>query len=191
MDYATLKDEVLIQLVARKNAAALSELYDRYSRLVFGHALQSVGDRETAEEITVDVFMRVWENAASYQADRSKFTTWLMSITRHRAIDILRRRSSRPEQDSVSWADVSADIVPNVTDTPEEVTVQLIRRERVRTAIAQLPDEQAAALALAYFRGYTHREIADVLDAPLGTVKSRIRLAMQKLRRILMDEEPV
>lgn len=190
MEYTSLNDDVLVEFIAQDDTAALSEMYDRYSRLVYSIAINAVGNRETAEEITLDVFMRVWENAGSYQPGRAQFTTWLTSIARHRAIDMLRRRSSRPESDSVSWADVSADVIPNIIDTPEEIASRLIRQERVRTAISQLPEEQAIALALAYFKGYTHREIAESLGEPLGTVKTRIRLAMQKLRRMLREESP-
>lgn len=190
MEYTSLDDNVLVNLITQDDTAALSELYDRYSRLVYSIAVNSVGNSETAEEITLDVFMRVWENAGTYQSGRSKFTTWLTSITRHRAIDMLRRRSSRPESDSVSWADVSTDVIPNSIDTPEELTARIVRQERVRAAISELPEEQALALALAYFRGYTHREVAEMLDEPLGTIKTRIRLAMQKLRRMLKEEAP-
>lgn len=190
MEYTSLNDDVLINLITQDDTAALSELYDRYSRLVYSIAVNTVGDSESAEEITLDVFMRVWENAGSYQSGRGKFTTWLTSITRHRAIDILRRRSSRPESDSVRWADVSADVIPNIVDNPADITSRLIRQERVRAAIAELPEAQALALALAYFKGYTHREIAETLDEPLGTIKTRIRLAMQKLRHMLREDAP-
>ncbi len=190
MDYSTLNDETLILLVRRASADALNELYTRYNRLVFSLALNIVGDRATAEEITLDVFTRIWSKAETYRSDRARVNTWLTSITRYLAIDVLRRRSSRPEQSSVSWAEISADALPN-GNNPEEITELMLQQARVRAAVAQLPEEQKKALALAYFKGYTHRQIAEALNQPLGTVKTRIRSAMQKLRQILQDERIV
>jgi RNA polymerase sigma-70 factor (ECF subfamily) len=188
MDYPELDDKTLVALIARSDADALGALYDRYSRLVFSLALNAVGDRGAAEEITLDVFTRVWERAGTYRADLAQVSTWLTSIARHRAIDELRRRQVRPEQHSISWADVSSTAEPRV-DGPEQVAARAMQRERVRVAVAELPDGQREALALAYFRGYTQREIAEELDQPLGTVKTRIRLAMDKLRDWLSDLE--
>ena len=186
MDYSTLEDETLIKLVAHARAEALSELYDRYSRLVFSLALNLVGDHATAEEITLDVFTRVWEKAETYRAEQAKVSTWLSSIARYRSIDILRRRGARPEQHSIAWAEVSAQAMPSVNG-PEEAVELALQRDRLRAAVAQLPPEQKEALALAYFQGYTHRQIAEALNQPLGTVKTRIRLAMQKLRQMLEE----
>ena len=95
MDYSSLNDETLLLLIARAHPDALGELYSRYSRMVFGVALNLVGNRATAEEITLDVFTRVWEKAETYRADRAKVSTWLISVTRHQAIDVLRRRGSQ------------------------------------------------------------------------------------------------
>lgn len=188
MDYTALEDETLLRLVSEDHAEALSELYDRYGRLVFSVALHVVGERSTAEEITLDVFVLVWEKAGTYRTDRSKVTTWLTSITRHRAIDVLRRQGSRLEQHSVSWTTVSPTDRP-VVDSAEDAADLSLQRARVRAAVAQLPADQRQALTLAYFKGYTQRQIAEALDQPLGTVKTRIRLAMQKLRRLLQEEQ--
>jgi len=188
MDYLTLDDEMLIRLIERAHADALSALYDRYSRLVFSLALNLLGDYATAEEVTLDVFTRVWERAETYRPGQAKVSTWLTSITRHRSIDVLRRQGARPERHSVAWAEVSPDATPGVNG-PEEATELAMQQQRVRAAIAQLPADQKQALALAYFKGYTHREIAERLGEPLGTVKTRIRLAMQKLRQTLQDEQ--
>ena len=188
MDYTTLDDETLIRLIAHARTEALSELYDRYSRLVFSLALNSVGDQATAEEVTQDVFVRVWQRAGQYRADRGKVSTWLTGITRYRAIDQLRRQGSRPEQNSVAWADVSPTAVPTVNG-PEEATRLSMQRERVHAALGQLPEEQKQVLALAYFQGYSQSQIAKSLALPLGTVKTRVRLAMQKLREMLEDEQ--
>jgi RNA polymerase sigma-70 factor (ECF subfamily) len=188
VNYSTLDDETLIKLIVRSHADALSELYERYSRLTFSLALNLVGDHATAEEIMLDVFLRVWEKAGTYRPGQAKVSTWLTSITRYRAIDVLRRRGSRPEQRSVSWAEVSSDAVVS-PDGLEDTAELAMQRQRVRAAIAELPPDQKQALTLAYFKGYTHRQIAETLGQPLGTVKTRIRLAMQKLRQMLQDEQ--
>lgn len=187
MDFSTLNDETLVRLLVRSNPHALGELYDRYSRLVFSLALNMVGDRATAEEITLDVFTRVWEKADTYRPERAKVSTWLTSVARYRSIDVLRRESSRSEVHSVGWAEVSSDAMPSV-DGPEQAVELALQRERIRAAVGDLPPDQRQALALAYFKGYSHREIAQALDQPLGTVKTRIRMAIQKLRHMLQDE---
>ena len=184
LDYATLDDQSLIHLIIQARAEALSELYDRYGRLVFSLALNAVGDPATAEEITQDVFLRVWQRARQYRADRGQVSTWLTGITRHRAIDYLRRRGSRPEQHSVAWAELAPGDEP-VLSGPAEAASLSFEKARVRNAVAQLPPEQRQVLALAYFQGLTQSQIAQVLDLPLGTVKTRIRLGMKKLRDIL------
>ena len=188
MDYSTLTDETLIRLVARTQPEALSALYDRYNRLVFSLALNVVGDRATAEEITLDVFTRIWERASTYQSDQARVNTWLTRITRNRSIDILRRRSARVEQHTVSWADVTTEAIPDGSPNPEEFAELAQQKTRVRAAIAQLPVEQQQALALAYFKGYSHRQIAELLEQPLGTIKTRLRLGLQKLRQQLEEE---
>jgi RNA polymerase sigma-70 factor (ECF subfamily) len=189
LDYSTIDDSALLRFIARADADALSALYDRYHRLVFSIARNAVGDQATAEEITLDVFTQVWQKAGTYRADRAKVSTWLTSITRYRAIDELRRRGSRAEQRSVAWADLPPSAEPTVGG-PETVIELSMQRRRVHTAVAQLPDAQKEALGLAYFRGLSHTEIAASLDLPLGTVKTRIRLAMGKLRQLLADENP-
>jgi RNA polymerase sigma-70 factor (ECF subfamily) len=186
LDYSTLDDQALIRLILQARTEALGELYDRYGRLVFSLALNSVGDPATAEEVTQDVFLRVWQRAGQYRADRGAVSTWLTGITRHRAIDQLRRRGSRPEQHSVAWAELAPGDEPT-SNGPERETALVLEREWVRGAVAQLPDEQKQVLALAYFQGLAQSQIAEVLNLPLGTVKTRIRLGMQKLRQTLED----
>lgn len=187
MDYSKLEDEALLRLIAHAETEALGALYDRYKRLVFSLAANSVGDPATAEEVTQDVFLRVWQRADQYRAERGKVSTWLTGITRHRAIDQLRRRGSRPEQHSTAWAEVPPGQEP-VANGPEQATALAMQRARVRAAMAELPEEQKQVLALAYFQGLSQSHIAEVLALPLGTVKTRVRLAMQKLRERLQDE---
>ncbi len=186
IEYSALDDQTLVRLIAQARSEALDELYERYGRLVFSLALNSVGNAGTAEEITQDVFLRVWQRARQYRPERGQVSTWLTTITRHRAIDQLRRRGSRPEGHSVAWAEISAASEPTV-EGPEEVAALAMERKRVRAALAQLPDEQKHVLALAYFQGLTQSQIAETLDLPLGTVKTRIRLGMQKLRELLQE----
>jgi len=188
LNYDTLDDVTLISLITRSDNEAMRVLYDRYSRLVFSLSLNIVGDQAVAEEITQDVFTSVWEKAMTYRAEQSRVSTWLSSITRYRSIDILRRKGSRPEQHSISWSDLHTDVIAN-PETTSEMAELSIMRKRVRAALAELPVEQRDALALAYLKGYSHSEIALELGEPLGTIKTRIRLAMQKLRIILEPEE--
>jgi RNA polymerase sigma-70 factor (ECF subfamily) len=190
MAYSHLDDEMLIRLIVRAQAEALHELYDRYSRLVFSLALGMVGDEATAEEITLDVFVKIWEKADTYRAEQAKVSTWLIRITRHHTIDVLRRQGVRSKQQRVSWAEEST--LPELrSESPEEVVEESMRREQVRAALAQLPVDQKQALALAYLQGYTHRQIAEKLNQPLGTIKTRIRLGMEKLRQILQEIQSV
>ena len=183
VDVKQLDDVNLMQLIAQQREDALGELYDRYHRLVFSIALKVIGNRATAEEIMLDVFIRVWEKGDRYRMDKAQVNTWLARLTRNRAIDVLRREEVRPMRHSVGWADVSE--MSTDGQSPETATQLSIRRQQVRSAINELPPEQQEALALAYFQGYTHREIAEVLEKPLGTVKTRIRSGMQTLRGLL------
>jgi len=188
VDYTQYDDERLIGLVAQSEAGALAQLYDRYNRLVFSLALAIVNDRATAEEITLDVFMRVWQKAGSYRAEQAKVSTWLTHIARHHAIDVLRRQAVRSDRYAVSWDDAVSKGEHSPGD-PLESAEFALRRERVHAALAQLPADQKQTLLLAYFEGYTHSQIAETLNQPLGTVKTRLRLALQKLRNFLHDEQ--
>jgi RNA polymerase sigma-70 factor (ECF subfamily) len=181
VDYLKLEDQTLIRLIVLADEDALSALYDRYNRLVFSLALYIVQDHGAAEEITVDVFTRVWDKADTYRADYAQVNTWLTSITRYRAIDELRRRDARPERQLVEWSKLTLPAGLH-SNGPETLTEHQLARERVRAALNQLPTEQRQVLLLAYFGGYSQQEIARILDQPLGTVKTRVRLGMQKLR---------
>jgi RNA polymerase sigma-70 factor (ECF subfamily) len=186
-DYSRLDDATLLSLIARTQEGALAQLYDRYNRLVFSLALAIVRDRATAEEVTLDVFMRVWQKAGLYQSEKSKVSTWLTHITRNHAIDILRRRAVRPEQQAVEWDDEIAR-TSHPSPSPADSAEESQRRERIRTALSRLPAEQRQALFLAYFEGYSQSQIAETLRQPLGTIKTRMRLALHKLREFLQEE---
>jgi RNA polymerase sigma-70 factor, ECF subfamily len=186
VNFTNFDDENLMRLINGREEGALSELYDRYGRLVYSIGLNALGDPATAEEITQDVFLRVWDRAETYQAEQGKVVTWLARIARNRAIDLIRRRNVRPEANSVTWDDLPLSNQASENNTEQVVELNQ-QQERVRWAIAQLPTEQKQALALAYFQGLSHQEIADRLDQPLGTVKTRVRLAMQKLKILLTE----
>lgn len=179
-------DQQLIARIQQKDEQALDALYQRYGRLIYSIARHMVGDPATAEEITLDVFTQVWTKAHTYRQGRAQVNTWLTSMARNRAIDELRRRSTRIEKQAVSWADVHQE--PATTQGNPVTAVQKSQeQERILAALHTLPEEQKQVLAYAYFGSYTHQEIAAMLNLPLGTVKTRIRLGMQKLRGILKD----
>lgn len=183
VDVRQLDDVQLMALIKEQREEALGELYDRYHRLVFSIAMRVIGNRAFAEEIVLDVFTSVWQKAHTYRAHRAQVNTWLARLARNQAIDVLRREEVRPMRHSVGWADVT-EISPD-GQSPETATQRSLRRQQVRSAVKELPPEQQEALALAFFQGYTHREIAEVLEQPLGTIKSRIRSGMQTLRGLL------
>ena len=182
VDYTKLDDSALMVLVARRDEAALSTLYDRYSRLIYSLALRVVGERTLAEEVVMDAFVRVWRSADSFVEERGRFVAWLTSVTRHRAIDELRRLNVRPEGTSVELDEAIKTPQPDVL---EDVVDVRQRQELVRSVLAKLPDAQREALELAYFGGLTQQEIADKTATPLGTVKTRMRLGMLKMREEL------
>jgi len=186
--YSSKNDSTLIRLVANNDPEALSVLYDRYKTLVFSLAVNIVGNPEAAEDITLDVFTKVWEKADTYRSEKATVKRWICSITRYRSIDTLRRRSARPNSGNPQWSDFSPDTLPAQDNPEEEIELAMIRR-KVTEAVSKLPEEQKEPLALAYFKGYTHSQIAEILNEPLGTIKTRIRLAIQKLQKELKVDE--
>lgn len=188
-NFVDMDDPDLVDLMAVGNAQALETLYDRYSRIVFSFALRILGDPASAEELLQEVFFRAWQQASRFSANRGSFVTWLLSITHNMAIDEIRKRQRRPQR-----AD-SADpvlMLANVTDTGpsvEEYAVLSSWREQIAEAMRELPDSQREAIEMAYFQGLTQREISEQLGQPLGTVKTRMRLGMRKLREFLENRE--
>jgi RNA polymerase sigma-70 factor (ECF subfamily) len=189
MDYTRLSDETLLILITRSQENALSELYDRYGRLVFSVALNTLSDPIRAEEVTQDVFERVWEKAFTFSAGQGRVVTWLSSIARHRSIDLFRHYRSQHEDQLIAWQEAEMADLPDGQNVEREVDLAE-RTQRIRWAVAQLPADQKQALGMAFFQGMSHPEIASALGEPLGTVKTRIRLGMQKLRLMLQDEHP-
>ena len=178
-------DRELLQAIARQDADALVALFDRYNRLAFGLAYRILGDAFVAEEVVQDAFMSVWRNAASYDFARGNVRSWLLTIVRNRAIDQLRGRFGRSQND------VDLDTVAPLLAAPDEWDDLLseIQASAVRAALRALPEEQRIAIELAYFEGLTHVEIAERLGIPLGTVKSRLRLGLQKLHDLLVTSK--
>lgn len=172
-------DAALIARVANHDEPALVALYDRYRRLIFTIALRIAGDMSIAEEITQDVFHAVWQSAGNFQTSGSP-VSWMMGIARHRAIDATRSRRYRARQRELALIDDQADLTPFV-----EPTDQLLLRETLRGALIALPASQRETLTMAFYGGLTQPEIADRLGQPIGTIKSRMRLGMLKLRDLL------
>jgi RNA polymerase sigma-70 factor (ECF subfamily) len=180
-------DEEVIDRIARGDREAVRTLYHRYGRLVYGLALQVVGESSAAEEVAQDVFMRAWEKAGNYRVEKAKVSTWLMRITRNRAIDVVRQRGPAGSRTTSAWDDLASAADPAAPDLAERAA-RTECDEDLRTALAALPDEQRRALDLAFFKGLTHQGIAEALREPLGTVKTRIRDAMRKLRGSIAEE---
>lgn len=185
-----LDDAELVTLTGRGDVRALETLYDRYARAVFAFGLRIVGDPLEAEEILQEAFLRVWQQANRFQHARGSFASWLLSITHNLAIDALRRRQRRPQRaDAVDFAEVLRTEIDTAVDL-EEAAVVAELRQQVQTAMAKLPARQREVLELAYFQGLTQREIAELLDEPLGTIKTRMRLGLQKLQESLREQRP-
>lgn len=176
------EDRALVSAVARREQLALERLYDRYQSMVYHLALKILHNRESAEEVVYDVFWQVWQQADRYDARRGGVVTWLATMARSRAIDALRARRGNPASEN-EQSDPPEAIDP--ADGPEEMTSLGQRMIRVREALQDLPADQRTALELAFFTGLTHVEIAEQLAAPLGTIKTRIRSAMLRLRERL------
>lgn len=178
-------DEELIERLARGELAALDALYTRYSCPVFSLALRVLGNSSDAEEVTQDVFERVWRHAPTFSSERGRFGTWLLSMTHHVAIDTVRKRQRRPQTVGGEAAEHAARTLADARADVAEATVQSLQAEQLRRALRSLPTSQQQAIELAYFGGLSHLEIAAKLGDPLGTVKARIRRGMDRLRSTL------
>lgn len=172
----------LVQQIARNDQSALAALYDATNRLAYGLILRVLGDASTAEEVLLDVYTQVWRQAANYDTGRGSPLAWLMTIARTRAID--RLRSGWQDKQRKEPLDLLNDRETNAA-SPEEATVNAEMQRFVRTALGELSPEQREVIELAYYGGLSHSEIAAKLNQPLGTVKTRTRLGMIKLREAL------
>ena len=172
------EDAVLLEAMQRGDHSAVAALYDRYSGAAYGLAYRITGDGPSAEDVVQDAFVALWKQAARFDPERGRARSWLLTIVHHRAIDVVRRRSGRAER---ALPEGPANLV--ATDgRPEEIAEWVAEAEAVRRAVGTLPDEQRRAVEMAYFDGLTYVEIAERVGVPLGTVKSRLRLGLEKLR---------
>ena len=183
-------DETLVAQAARGNSAALEVLYDRYAARVLGISLKIIGDQSLAEDILQETFWRVWQSAATFQAQLGPFTGWLFRIARNLAIDAYRRRNVRPQVFmGANGNETILDATPDPdTDVAEQAQL-ILQSQRVRKALDSLPAVQRQVIEMAYFHGMTRQEIAQATGEALGTIHTRARLALQKLRGDLEREE--
>ena len=186
MNYEEMSDLDLLGQIGQRDREALSSLYDRYGRRVFALAARILNDPVSSEEVTQDVFMSVWRRGSSYSADKGKFTTWLFSIAHNRTIDELRKRRrdrNRQNDDIDDHLNLESKEI-----SPPDAAVAQSEYAMVRQALGILPVEQRQVVELSYFKGLTQAEIAEQTGQPLGTVKTRMRLALKKLRNALNSE---
>ena len=187
-DGLAISDLELVRSVAAGSAEALGTLYDRHAPTVFGLARRIVSRPEDAEEVVQDVFAQVWRQASRYQDTRASVAGWMIMLARTRAIDRLRARRARPDDDRAA-APASGTVLMSADPDPEALTLSAQNVERVREACASLPEPLKSLLDLAYYQGLSHSEIAAATGVPLGTVKTRLRTAMDLLRQ-KMDVMP-
>jgi RNA polymerase sigma-70 factor (ECF subfamily) len=175
----------LLRRVSAGDEEALVALHGRYVNLVYSVAYRVLNDTMAAEEITQDTFMRLWNKSYTYDPDKGRFMTWLLTVTRRLAIDLLRRRQRRTPQAGMVFMDEAPQFWEEVLTTD---TSSSELRRTLKSVLEQLPIEQKELIELTYFYGMTHSDIAEITGLPLGTVKTRIRLGMQKLRSAWLGE---
>lgn len=169
-------DGDLLSRLYTRDVAAFEQLYDRHAGYVCGLARRMLGKAEEAEEVTQDVFWQLWKGRIRYDPERGRFTTWLFAIARSRCLDRLRSHGARPAGEPLPGYS------PPAPENPEQDVYAAERRQQVKTALGGLPAEQRRAIEMCFYQGLSHREIARSLNEPLGTVKSRIRMGMDKLK---------
>ena len=176
--YEGLDDRALVARVTEGDGGALEALYGRYGRACYALARRILTDEQLAQDAVQEVFLTVWRDASRFDASRGGFSTWLLSMTHHKAVDSVRReenlRKRRTSADVLETTEAEAKV--------DDEVWSLLRRERVRTVLATLPEPQREALVLAYFGGYTQREIAGLTSTPLGTVKTRMLAGMRRMK---------
>jgi RNA polymerase sigma-70 factor (ECF subfamily) len=174
------EDARLVALVARHDRQAFGLLYERYKSVVYTIALRITGDRELAEDVLQDVFFRCWQKAGTFRPDRGRVAPWLMGMARNRSVDVLRGRQQQARVQGM--AELAEHLRLRTASAPDE---EAVLRQDVAAALALLSPLQREAIELALYGGLTHAEVAEVIGAPLGTVKTRIRDGMQRLKLLL------
>jgi len=186
--YKGLDDEELMLRLFVRDLDAFRTLYERYSSLVYSTCLRVVRDTQIAEDMVQEIFLRIWRKPESFAAERGRFVTWLTSVTRNRAVDEVRSRNRRFRHEAASPEEQEREF-PDAEANDPALTAELSDQRRIIIiAMADLPADQRHVIELAYFGGLTQQEISDRLSQPLGTVKTRIRLGMQKLRVALTPQ---
>jgi RNA polymerase sigma-70 factor, ECF subfamily len=188
LDPRSLADEDVMQLVRRGDAHAFEVIYERHSAAAFSLAYRMMGTRAGAEDVTQEAFLSMWRSGARYDRARGSVRTWVLGIVHHRAIDALRRATVHDRRRAGDEG------IEERLEARERTDAEVARREEagaVRSALATLPPDQVQVLELAYFGGFTHTEIADLLEAPVGTVKGRMRLGLKKMRAQLGEGQVV
>lgn len=186
--YSGLNDEELMQRLEFRDLAAFRTLFARYGNLVYSTTYRVLRDPHLAEDMVQEIFLRLWRKPESYTPSRGRFATWLTSVSRNRAVDEVRSRNRRYRHETASPEQREREVPAPDTEDPAFSAELADQRRIILTALSNLPDEQRKTIELAYFGGFTQQEIAEMLDQPLGTVKTRIRLGMQKLRSALTPE---
>jgi RNA polymerase sigma-70 factor (ECF subfamily) len=178
-----LPDSELARRVAARDRAAFLALYDRYAGRVYGLCLRMLQDPAAAEEVSQETFLKLWARAGQFDSSRGALVSWLLTIARRNALDQFRREARRPRLQPDD-SEEGLNRIPDPSSESEEA-----RWGSLRLALQELPVEQRSAIELAYYQGMSHREIAEFMDIPLGTVKTRIRLGMQRLRSLWLQPE--
>jgi RNA polymerase sigma-70 factor (ECF subfamily) len=177
-DLRALADEDIMQLVRRGQAQAFEVIYERHASAAFSLAYRIVGNRNGAEDVSQEAFLNIWRSGARYDRAKGSVRTWVLGIVHHRAIDFLRRATVHDKRRA------SDEGMEERFEAPERTDVEVARRDEaatVRRAMDELPSEQRQVIELAYFGGFTHTEIAELLEAPVGTIKGRMRLGLKKM----------
>lgn len=181
-------DRQLLQRIVAQDRDALDILYGRYATPVYSLALHMLKQPPLAEEVTQDVFLNIWLKAASFNSDRGQPRSWIMSVAHHRVIDVVRsRRRTTTMTDPDGYETLER--IPAGGASVESQVQQNLDRERIMRALATLPESQKEVILLAYYEGFSQSEMAERLGLPLGTIKTRVRLAMQKLRAVLQEDD--
>jgi RNA polymerase sigma factor (sigma-70 family) len=183
--HAHLSDEALVALVARSDDSALAELYDRYGRVAYGLALRVLRDPALAEDALQEAFLAVWRTAPRFVPERSKASTWILTLVHRRAVDLVRSQERRRGEPLEALLQGRA-----TADPADEAAWLELERARVQDALRKLPDQQREALELAYYGGFTQSELAERLGEPLGTIKSRMFNGLSRLRDLLEETVP-
>jgi len=179
-----LSDEDLIKAIAEGAVWAIEPLYQRYSRILYSLVYRMVADHQVAEDLLQDAFLSIWRHATSYSPQSGVARSWLISIVHHRTIDYLRSVRRRSVMKETTWEEAELDEHVSFPDVWDDAW-RSVQSSQVRTALMKIPTEQRIVIELAYFQGWTHTEIAEGCQIPLGTVKARMRLGLSHLKRFL------